>query len=250
MAEYEEPRARKQVAPRPSRAIPPPTPTPRTVLSSPRQDIETKMVKIATKTRLPRELAWYTVEGVEVLASSIPNYVAERTPQGTYSIIRLEPRAVVARRIRLMHVMDIIRREHEKVIAHAVREAEKQRQSEAEERTRFEDFENQPGFYIVPGETVGPDDKTYNATGPYWRFETLNPNFQPPEDDYQITDNDVVDEAWQTSSELGKQNDSTPVVIIEARNPREAAQGIGHVWWVEGMLKGPPIDPRQTGFNW
>jgi hypothetical protein len=40
-----------------------------------------------------------------------------------------------------------------------------------------------------------------------------------------------------------------PVKIIESANRRKAEYDFGHVWWVDGRRKGPPVDPRQTGFN-
>ena len=66
------------------------------------------------RTALPRELVWDTVEGVKVLVSEIPNYVAERAPNGTYSVVMLNPRMVIARRLkRLKDVMPQIRAHHE-----------------------------------------------------------------------------------------------------------------------------------------
>jgi hypothetical protein len=203
-----------------------------------------------SESRLPRELVWDTVEGVKVLVSEIPNYVAERTPNGSYSVIQLKTRMVIARGLRLKDVMLTIRKHHERIIEQQLREVERQQQSEAERQEELDNFENQPGFYIVPGETTGPDDVVHSATGPYWKFETLNPSAPPPEDNSQITDADVEEEACEMSRRLSLENSSVPVIIIEARNPREAAQGRGHVWWVEGSLKGPPVDPRQTGFGW
>ena len=45
-----------------------------------------------------------------------------------------------------------------------------------------------------------------------------------------------------------------PVRIIESKNSTKALQGSGYVWWIDGKQKGPPIDPRQSGFrgtsNW
>jgi len=40
-----------------------------------------------------------------------------------------------------------------------------------------------------------------------------------------------------------------PVVVIEAASRQAAVANDGHVWWVDGRLKGPPVDPRQAGFG-
>ena len=256
MAEYKVPRGRR-AEPRPSRsATSPITPPAAQKISRPRApNAPSPRPVLAQDTskssgRLPRELIWDTFKGVRVLVSSIPNYAAERTPQGNYSVFQLSPRIVVARRLRLMDVMPAIRKHHERIIELAVHEADQKRQTEADIKADFEAFENQPGFYIVPGETIGPDNKTYNAAGPYWRFETLNPDLRPPETEaYNITDDDVEDAAWHTSHALIKQNDSTPVTIIEARNPHEASQGKGHVLWINGAFKGPLVNPKR-GFEW
>lgn len=40
-----------------------------------------------------------------------------------------------------------------------------------------------------------------------------------------------------------------PVLVIEAESRRAAEQNVGHVWWADGKFKGPPVDPRQTGFG-
>jgi len=41
-----------------------------------------------------------------------------------------------------------------------------------------------------------------------------------------------------------------PLLLIEATGNEAAMSGDGHVWWIDGMFKGPPVDPRQTGFGW
>jgi hypothetical protein len=37
--------------------------------------------------------------------------------------------------------------------------------------------------------------------------------------------------------------------IIYAKNPKEAAEGRGHIWWQNGIFFGPPVDPRQTALR-
>jgi hypothetical protein len=39
-----------------------------------------------------------------------------------------------------------------------------------------------------------------------------------------------------------------PVQVIESQSEEDAIQGIGHVWWSNGVQKGPPVDPRQSSF--
>ena len=198
--------------------------------------------------RLPRELAWDTVEGVKVLVSEIPNYAATRDERsGTYEVIKLEPRRLVARRLRLKDVMPTIRQDHERAIRQIEQETERTRQTESEKRALLEAFENNPGFYIVPGETVGPDDTVYNAEGPYYNFERAGRSIDDYDEGEFERDADVEYEAISTMGSPRGQNQR--VKIIEARNAREAAAGVGHVWWDQGNFRGPPADPRQRGFG-
>ena len=41
-----------------------------------------------------------------------------------------------------------------------------------------------------------------------------------------------------------------PLMIVEAGSGEAAMRGEGHVWWIDGMFKGAPVDPRKTGFGW
>lgn len=226
--------------PRKRSPAPIPTPTPRKTRSSHQE-------KVSNERRfVSHDLAWDTVLGVKVLVSSIPNYVAVRNDRGEYDIIQLTPRQYLERRIRLKDVMPAIRAHHENDIKRQLREVERQAQSEAEAQAEIESFENNPGFYIVPGETIGPDDKTYNATGPYYRFESIgrgDDDEHYPES-YFETDADVEEEA-----NVAMRRGEDRIKIIEARNARDAANGKGHVWWEQGNFRGPPIDPRQRGFG-
>jgi hypothetical protein len=136
----------------------------------------------------------------------------------------------------------------------AVRAAERERETEAQAQRWLDEFENHPGFYVTPGETTGPDDAVYASDGPYIAFEKAGNVLSPDErwqaelEDYNI--DDVEDAARSTLTSLRKNNDDAVVTIIEAKNAREAAAGRGHVWWVNGSYKGPPVDPRQKGFGW
>jgi hypothetical protein len=203
-----------------------------------------------SSTRLPEGLVWGTFKGVKVLTSEMRNFVAERSANGTYSVLRINPRSIVARRLRLMDVLPTMRKYHNQDVEFAVRAAEHERETAAKTQQRIDDFENHPGFYVVPGETVGPDDTVYNADGPYVAFEKAGNVLSPDErwqaelEDYSV--DDVEDAARATL----KVHQNTPVMIVEAKNAREAAAGRGHVWWVNGSYKGPPVDPRQKGFGW
>jgi hypothetical protein len=204
----------------------------------------TKLPKEAAK--VPLGLMWFTFEGVKVLVSEMQNFVAERAPNGTYSVLRIKPRSVVARRLRLKDVLPTMRKYNNMDVNFAVRAAERERETAQQAQNRIDAFENNPGFYIVPGETVGPDDEIHNATGPYYRFENIGRNFEDlPEGEFE-TDDDVEEEAIIQM----RRGDGKRVKIIEARNAREAAAGRGHVWWDQGNLRSPPVDPRQKGFGW
>lgn len=211
-----------------------------------KNDVEIETTRPHPRPNPMRDLVWDTVEGVKVLVSEIPNYVAERAPNGTYSVLRLSPRSVVARRLRLKDVMPTIRREHEADVARQVREAERQRLSEAEARAVVDEFENAHGFYVVPGETIGPDGTVYDADGPYYRFERAGYSPDDPED---FSLDDVEDAAVEKMKSL-KEYVHSPVKIVEADNAREAAAGRGLLWWEQGLFKGRPADPRQRGFGW
>jgi hypothetical protein len=59
------------------------------------------------------------------------------------------------------------------------------------------------------------------------------------------------DSAWARYNEFrGMSLDYLlPVKVIEAKSRREAEADVGHTWWIDGRRKGPPVDPRQTGFG-
>jgi hypothetical protein len=58
---------------------------------------------------------------------------------------------------------------------------------------------------------------------------------------------EIVEEAYGVLRNHPKEK---PLVVIEAENADEAMRGVGHVWWERGVFRGPPVDPRQKGFNW
>jgi hypothetical protein len=56
-------------------------------------------------------------------------------------------------------------------------------------------------------------------------------------------------ESWRAEQEKPA-DERQSTVIIEARNAMDAAAGKGHVWWSDGVFRGPPTDPRQAGWGW
>ena len=147
--------------------------------------------------------------------------------------------------------MPTIRREHEADVARQVREAERQRLSEAEARAVVDEFENAHGFYVVPGETIGPDGTVYDADGPYYRFERAGYDTEEnfPETFFD-SDYDVDTDVEEIANTTMRRGEEKRVKIIEADNAREAAAGRGLLWWEQGLFKGRPADPRQRGFGW
>ena len=97
------------------------------------------------------------------------------------------------------------------------------------------DDDNEPGFYIVPHKYLD------EAAGPFDTFEQAE------------------DAAWdclrsrehrQLLEECASEGvPCPPVRIVESQNSAQALQGKGYVWWIDGQRKGPPVDPRQTGFT-
>ena len=97
------------------------------------------------------------------------------------------------------------------------------------------DDDNEPGFYIVPHKYLD------EAAGPFDTFEQAE------------------DAAWeclrsrehrQLQEECAAEGvPCPPVRIVESQNSAQTLQGKGYVWWIDGKRKGPPIDPRQTGFT-
>ena len=97
------------------------------------------------------------------------------------------------------------------------------------------DDDDEPGFYIVPHHYLD------EASGPFDTFEQAE------------------DAAWEClrSREHQRLQEECaaegiacpPVRIVESKNSAQALQGKGRVWWIDGKQKGPPVDPRQTGFT-
>lgn len=198
-------------------------------------------------------LRWTIFEGVEVLRLGDSNYVAVPDERHTFTIYRIEPRTSVHFRLKqkelLGEIKRLIQRDEER------RETErkfslKKKAEEAEDERRKE---NQPGFYVTPGEEDPDDVESLLPIGPFWRFGLAGPRYTAEDiNDDHLGDDDAEDwalEAWKAEREKPA-GERLPVTIIEARNLREAEAGKGCVWWKDGVFRGPPADPRQAGFGW
>lgn len=89
-----------------------------------------------------------------------------------------------------------------------------------------------PGFYIVPGKDP------WKAVGPYDAEDVLS--------DRDTLSERIEDEASARFQANRKKGLTQPTVIIEAHDRLSALQGRGHVWWIDGLRKGLPVDPRQA----
>ena len=241
--------AHVKAIPRQSPPLPPPSP----------QVTKQKIVTQYSHLRPPPGLVWTsfvnpdgtTIPVLTILGHEYDNYAAVKNvrPAGTYTIYKLDPRKAISYRCLAKDIHHYIVQDSKHEATQRENLAFTKRQEEAKIEADQRAFLDQPGFYIIPGESVGPDDKVYNATGPYCRFETAGIEF-PLTSEYITTSTpsettDVEDDALETARSLP----STHVKIIEARNPVEAAAGNGHVWWQDGLFRGPPVDPRQRGFR-
>jgi hypothetical protein len=213
-------------------------------------------------------LEWTSFAGVDVLRlpGQSGNYVAcpVDRPLGTFDIYRLTPRSIVVRRIRtkdvLRQIESLIHQDEETV------EGERRRRQEAEEAEKAEAWrlEHQPGFYIIPGEMIEGDKPV--PIGPFWKFDAAHSrydeeDFVRDEDSWGATsslDSDVEEYAFDLMQALREEERKglireqklSPVRIIESLSRAAAAREEGHVWWEDGVFRGPPIDPRQGGWGW
>lgn len=125
----------------------------------------------------------------------------------------------------------------------AVAQAEKRKASLTKQRTKAEEErrhkaeeEDGPGFYVTNGYTGGSAFRTRIADHrkPYKTIEA------------------AVDAAEKRLHHLTVEYSFDyllPVAVLEANSRQEAERNEGHVWWIDGAFKGPPLDPRQTGFG-
>jgi hypothetical protein len=199
---------------------------------------------------------WTTLEGTTVLAKhrdpvGNTNYVAYKNDKGTYSVVQLTPRRVVRVYLKLRDVPTVINGLIDRDIKRDEQDKDYKLKQEQKRAEDWRNFNNQFGFYIVPsgdGGVSDPDDKVYDAQGPYEIFEKAgyldsNPDLEVWADHYG---EDVEDEAQ------GVMKSAPPdakISIVLAKNPREAIEGPGQVWWQDGVFLGPPVDPRQTALR-
>lgn len=220
-------------------------------------------------------LYWTEVDGFDVLRTSwtprhalFSNYIARPSvhPKGTYEILRLNPHGVIWRRIKAKDILSLI----ERSVRQDEEQAEHKRQFEqklldnelAEERR----LANQPGFYIIPGEMIEDEDDDWcgkpSPIGPFERFDKAGILYGSDDgadyDEYPFAGDDVEDFAIAHAKSLleerrkGSPQTSSllPVKIIESRNRQSAAEGKGHIWWDDGVFKGPPVNPSQMKLGW
>jgi hypothetical protein len=125
----------------------------------------------------------------------------------------------------------------------AVEKAEKRKASLTKQRTRAEEErrskaaeEDGPGFYVTNGYTGGSMFRTRIADHKK-PFKTIEAAVDAAENRlHHLT----VDFSFHYL---------LPVAVLESNSRQEAEQNVGHVWWIDGAFKGPPVDPRQTGFR-
>ena len=198
-------------------------------------------------------LQWTTFEGTEMLRLGDSNYVAVPDERHTFTIYRIEPRTSVRFRLKAKELLGeierlILREKERREMERKLRQRKETKEAE-EERRR----ENQPGFYVTPGEEDPDDRENLLPIGPFWRFGSAGPRYTAEDiNDSHFGDDDAEDwalESWKAEQEKSA-SERLPVTIIEARNLKEAKAGKGHVGWKNGVFRGPPADPRQAGFGW
>ena len=209
-------------------------------------------------------LEWTAFAGVDVLRlpGQSGNYVAcpAVRPSGTFDIYRLMPRSIVVRRVRTKDVL----RQIEKLIFQDKEVAERdEREKEEREKEEAWKLEHQPGFYIVPGEIYLGEGDDPISISPFWRFEEAHSQYDREGlgtfdlESEGVMKEDVEDYALahlrdiqeEERKGLFQERKLTPVRIIESPNRAAAARGQGHVWWEDGVFRGPPVDPRQVGWG-
>jgi hypothetical protein len=202
-------------------------------------------------------LEWIDFEGAGVLRMAGPptNYVAcpSGSRLGTFEIYRRHPRELVVQRMKkkyvLGQIMSLIRQDE----VEAERAERWKQEAETKEREEIRRSENQPGFYLLPGEEDPADPEKRIPIGPFWKFEAAGSRYSPEDlDDDRFEDEDVEDWAVEYLAAERKKPvaEHQPTMIVEARNAMDAAGGKGHVWWQDGVFRGPPVDPRQAGWGW
>ncbi len=140
----------------------------------------------------------------------------------------------------------------------AIYEAE-EAQKEVEQRKLDHEDNHGPGFYILPyysiPEIAGDDESDSDlygaeegdALGPFHRQETERRSIAEDQAGTETLE-DIEDLYWALWKKLPSKH--APFILIEAANRKNALARHGHVWISDGLEKGPPVDPRQTGFHW
>ena len=242
-----------------------PVETPEPVTREDRHLVRSPFLKASH--RYVEGLDWTNIEGIDVLRPAgkwASNYVAcpADRPSGTFEIYRLKPRSIVVRRIKTKDVLRQIERLLQQDEEAAAWERKHQQEAEEKERAEAWRLEHQPGFYIIPGEIVEGEGGEPVPIGPFWRFERAGSQYD--RDDFEDDswagnlDDDVEDDALalmralreEERKGLIREHRLTPVRIIESPNREAAAREKGHVWWSDGVFRGPPVDPRQAGWGW
>ena len=182
---------------------------------------------------------WIDVRGTPVLMlEGLPleesEFVAVPSDPGKplrFTIVSRLTQKAVWRDIESKHLLQTVRQ----TIRRAETEAERGRAYEAQERERATKLQR---------EQAQAEQERLHAHAFY-----LTATATSPEEPLCVGDDlaEIVEEAYGV---MRKHPEQKPLTIIEAENEEEAMKGMGHVWWKDGLMKGPPVDPRQKGFGW
>jgi hypothetical protein len=162
-----------------------------------------------------------------------------------------------------------------RTLAESIEHAERERQQaiyeterahkEEEEKRINHALNHGEGFYIVPyysiPEIAGddePDEDLYgepesDCLGPFHRHasdlpsDRISINTSIAEDRSGVYTPEELEEFYR---DLARKLPAhhPPFVLIEAESRKDALARRGYVWMIDGLSKGPPVDPRQTGF--
>jgi len=110
-------------------------------------------------------------------------------------------------------------------------------------KAKLEARKNEPGFFVTKKVTKykGGLSATDPDTVVYYEREVID----GPYESFQEAENLAID-AYR---ELKSNNFSLPVKVIESKSLALASKDVGHVWWINEVYKGPPVNPRQIGFG-
>jgi hypothetical protein len=109
-------------------------------------------------------------------------------------------------------------------------------------KAKLEARKNEPGFFVTKKVTKYKGlSATDRDTVVYYEREVID----GPYESFQEAENLAID-AYR---ELKSNNFSLPVKVIESKSLALAGKDVGHVWWINEVYKGPPVNPRQIGFG-